>query len=153
MTTGHFEDVLRDVRSVMAAKLTREGFELTIAADDIPPFAYDREAMIQILINLIENSVKFGRGGDVRRISIRAASTGGYVEVAVADTGPGIPRGALKKIFDDFYRVEDPLTRTTGGTGIGLALVRKFVTAMGGTVRAANNEGPGCTITLRLPRA
>jgi signal transduction histidine kinase len=84
---------------------------------------------------------------------VRVASTDGHVEIAVADTGPGIARGALKKIFDDFYRVEDALTRSTGGTGIGLALVRKFMSAMGGTVSAANNKGPGCTITLRLPHS
>jgi signal transduction histidine kinase len=69
----------------------------------------------------------------------------------VADTGPGIPRHALKKIFNDFYRVENSLTRSTRGTGIGLALVKKFVHLMGGTVTAANNEGPGCTITILLP--
>jgi len=74
------------------------------------------------------------------------------VTVTVADTGPGIPRHALKKIFDDFYRVEDALTRTTGGTGIGLSLVKKFMQTMGGSVTAANNTGPGCTITLRLPK-
>jgi len=65
--------------------------------------------------------------------------------------GPGIPKKALGKIFDDFYRVDNVLTRATGGTGIGLALVKKFILAMEGQVRAANNPGPGCTITLSLP--
>jgi len=65
--------------------------------------------------------------------------------------GPGIPRHALKKVFDDFFRVDNELTRTTGGTGIGLALVSKFVKAMGGKVAARNNEGPGCTILIILP--
>jgi len=69
----------------------------------------------------------------------------------VTDSGPGIPRHALKKVFDDFYRVENSLTRTTRGTGIGLALVKKFVRLMGGSVSAANNDGPGCTITVSLP--
>jgi signal transduction histidine kinase len=57
------------------------------------------------------------------------------VAVTVADTGPGIPRHALKKVFDDFYRVEDALTRTTGGTGIGLSLVKKFMPPWGATSR------------------
>ncbi|MDJ0887928.1 MAG: HAMP domain-containing sensor histidine kinase [Desulfobacterales bacterium] len=153
MTTGTFEDVLEAVENIMAAKLSREGFKLTIAADDLPVFAYDREAMIQVLLNLVENSVKFGRHADTRRIDVKATAEGDHVLIAVSDTGPGIPRTALKKIFDDFYRVEGALTRTTGGTGIGLALVRKFMVAMGGTVSAANNPGPGCTITLRLPRS
>ncbi len=57
----------------------------------------------------------------------------------------------MKKIFDDFYRVDSDLTRTTGGTGIGLALVKKLITAMQGSVTATNNDGPGCTITISLP--
>ena len=152
MTTGTFKDVLEAVQQVMAAKLDQEGFELKIVSEGLPVFAYDREAMIQVLINLVENSVKFGRHAAIRRIGIKATSADEHILIAVSDTGPGIPRGALNKIFDDFYRVEDALTSATGGTGIGLALVRKFLAAMGGTVSAANNRGPGCTITLRLPR-
>ena len=103
------------------------------------------------MINLIENSIKFGRQAATRHILIKAEARGHYVRIAVSDTGPGIPKYALKKIFDDFYRVDNSLTRSTGGTGIGLALVKKFVTAMGGSVSAANNAGPGCTISVYLP--
>jgi signal transduction histidine kinase len=73
------------------------------------------------------------------------------MRISVSDTGPGIPRHALKKVFDDFYRVDSSLTRTTKGTGIGLALVKRFVIAMGGSITATNNDGPGCTITISLP--
>ena len=73
------------------------------------------------------------------------------VKISVADTGPGIPRPALKRVFDDFYRVDSSQTSATGGSGIGLAIVKKFVVAMGGSVTAANNDGPGCTITISLP--
>ncbi len=69
----------------------------------------------------------------------------------MSDTGPGIPRKALKRVFDNFFRVDNELTRTTRGTGIGLALVKNLIAAMGGSVSAANNEGPGCTITISLP--
>lgn len=75
----------------------------------------------------------------------------GWVDIRVSDTGPGIPKKELGRVFDDFYRVDNDLTRNVGGTGIGLALVKKFVVAMGGRVSAANNDGPGCTITIRLP--
>ena len=107
--------------------------------------------MIQVLINLIENSLKFGKRAAERTITIRTVQEPESVKIMVSDTGPGIPRQALKKIFDDFYRVDNSLTRTTRGTGIGLALVKKFVRLMGGTVSASDNEGPGCTITIRLP--
>jgi signal transduction histidine kinase len=153
MRRGRFQDVLDEVQAVMGEKLRQEGFALTLGPSKETAFVYDREVMVQILINLIENSIKFGRRSEPKQIRIAVEEGVDHVAVAVSDTGPGIPRHALKKIFDDFYRVEDPLTRSTGGTGIGLALVRKFMQAMGGTVAAANNAGPGCTITLRLPRA
>ena len=73
------------------------------------------------------------------------------MKICVDDTGPGIARHALKKVFDDFYRVDDSLTRTTRGTGIGLAFVKKAATALGGKVRACNNVPAGCTISIALP--
>ena len=139
------------MRTVMDHKLGQEGFILKIDVPDDLRFAYDREVMIQVLINLIENSIKFGRSSPERSIAIAAALRDGQVHIAVSDTGPGIPGKALKKVFDDFYRVDNALTRATGGTGIGLALVKKFILAMEGQVHAANNPGPGCTITLSLP--
>jgi signal transduction histidine kinase len=147
-----FLEVLDEVRDVMGEKVHQEKFTLTMAPAEGLEFFYDREVMVQILINLIENSIKFGRQSATRHISLGVEGQEDHVAVKVSDTGPGIPRHALKKVFDDFYRVENALTRTTGGTGIGLSLVKKFMQAMGGTVTAANNSGPGCTITLRLPR-
>jgi signal transduction histidine kinase len=107
--------------------------------------------MVQVLINLIENRLKFGQSASPKEIRVHTRQEGDRVKIMVSDTGPGIPRQALKKIFDDFYRVDNSLTRTTRGTGIGLALVKKFIRLMGGTVTAANNDGPGCTITISMP--
>jgi signal transduction histidine kinase len=139
MRKGDFQDVLDEVQAVMAEKVRQEDFTLTMAPSEGIEFVYDREVMVQILINLIENSIKFGRQSTTRHITIDVTIHDDHVDVTVADTGPGIPRHALKKVFDDFYRVEDALTRTTGGTGIGLSLVKKFMQAMGGSVTAANN--------------
>jgi len=151
LQTGTFDEVIEEVRTVMQQKLKQEGFTLNVAHGQVQPFKYDREAMVQVLINLIENSLKFGKGLPEQCITIRTQPTDGWIKVMVSDTGPGIPRHALKKIFDDFYRVDNALTRTTRGTGIGLALVKKLITLMGGRVAAVNNTGPGCTITITLP--
>ncbi len=151
LQTGTFDEVIEEVRTVMQQKLKQEGFTLNVAHGQVQPFKYDREAMIQVLINLMENSLKFGKGLPERCITIRTQQTDGWINVMLSDTGPGIPRHALKKIFNDFYRVDSDLTRTTRGTGIGLALVKKLITLMGGRVAAANNAGPGCTITISLP--
>jgi two-component system sensor histidine kinase VicK len=150
---GTLDEVLAEVRDAMQEWLRQEGFTLTVENLVDRPFRYDREVMVQVLMNLIENAVKFGKNAVRREISVRVRPEGARVVIRVSDTGPGIPRHALKKIFDDFYRVDDALTRTTKGTGIGLALVKRFVEAMGGSVSAANNEGPGCTITISLPGA
>ena len=151
LQTGTLKEVLEEVQSVMQAKLLQEEFALKVELEKIEPFRYDREVMILVLINLIENSMKFGKNAEKREISIRVHHADSVVFIRVSDTGPGIPRHALKKIFNDFYRVDNSLTRTTRGTGIGLALVKKFVGLMGGTVAAENNDGPGCTITVSLP--
>jgi signal transduction histidine kinase len=150
---GTFEEVVAEVQTVMHAKLKQEGYTLKFEQDNMRAFNYDREAMIQVLINLVENSIKFGRAAERKQISIRTHLDGRWVKIAVSDFGPGIPRRALKKIFDDFYRVDNSLTQTTRGTGIGLALVKKFVHLMGGQVSAENNTGAGCTIIISLPVA
>ena len=148
---GTFEEVIEEVSDVMREKLRQEGFTLKSELDEIRPFRYDREVMIQVLINLIENSMKFGKSASLRDITLGVRSEADSTKISVSDTGPGIPRHALKKVFDDFYRVDSSLTRTTRGTGIGLALVKRFIHAMGGSVTASNNDGPGCTITISLP--
>lgn len=148
---GTFEEVIEEVSDVMREKLRQEGFTLRLEIGEIQPFRYDREVMIQVLINLIENSMKFGKASSLREITLGAWSEGDSTKITVSDTGPGIPRHALNKVFDDFYRVDSSLTRTTRGTGIGLALVKRFIHAMGGSVTASNNDGPGCTITISLP--
>jgi signal transduction histidine kinase len=148
---GTLDEVFAEVRDAMQEWLRQEGFTLSVENLLERPFRYDREVMVQVLMNLIENGVKFGRQAERREIAVRVRAEGDRVVIRVSDTGPGIPRHALKKIFDDFYRVDNQLTRTTKGTGIGLALVKRFVEAMGGRVSAANNDGPGCTITLSMP--
>lgn len=152
LRVGDFEDVLREVLDVLREKLRQEGFEFFFERENVESFAYDREAMIQILINCIDNSVKFGGDAQLKRIRVLLRRRGERIELLISDSGPGIPRHALKKVFDDFYRVDSSLTRKTQGTGIGLSLVRQLARAMGGDVKAASNApDPGCTITVDLP--
>ncbi len=148
---GTLDDVITEVREVMQEKLRQEGFVLLVEKEEIPPFPYDREMMVQILINLMENSLKFSKNALERQITLSVHPQGEWVRIRLGDTGPGIPQAALKKIFDDFYRVDSEQVRNTQGTGIGLALVKKFAAAMGGSVSAANNPVVGCTITVSLP--
>jgi signal transduction histidine kinase len=149
---GTFDEVLDEVQTLFSAKLRQENYTLTLNSNVTQPFCYDREIMIQVLINLVENSLKFGQDASKRDIVIATHQKDGQTYIAVSDHGPGIPRKALKKVFDDFYRVQESQDKTISGTGIGLALVKKFITAMGGRVTAENrSKGPGCTITISIP--
>ncbi len=151
MHPGNLEDVLTEITQLMQDKLQREGFTLRVVYEEPVNLLYDREVMLQVLLNLLENSMKFGKDQAVKEITIWVRPDGERVRIVISDTGPGIPRKALKKVFEDFYRVDNSLTRRTQGTGIGLALVLRFVSAMGGSVNATNNEDAGCSITMELP--
>jgi signal transduction histidine kinase len=149
---GRFAEVLAEVEGLVQPVLQEAGFRLKTENGLSRPFRYDREIMVQVLTNLIENSVKFGRSSPVREITLRLREAGDHVRIEVADTGPGIPAGDLKKIFNDFYRADHVVASAAGGTGIGLALVRRFVALMGGRIAAFNHSGPGCSICIELPR-
>lgn len=148
---GDFAEVLQELSTVMAQTLRSRGYRLEIQRSKVPEFQYDREVMLQILINLLENSLKYGRDAEDKTIVISLAAMSNKIQLSVSDRGPGIPPRSLTKVFDDFYRVEASNVQHTRGTGIGLSLVKRFVRAMGGSVQASNNAGPGCTITLLLP--
>ena len=111
----------------------------------------DEDFLTQILINLVDNAIKFSRDSERREVLIGCVrERGGELRISVRDFGPGIPAGQMKKIFRLFYRAGDELTRETVGTGIGLALVRQLALAMYGRVDLVNRE-PGAEFRVFLP--
>jgi two-component system, OmpR family, phosphate regulon sensor histidine kinase PhoR len=105
----------------------------------------------QVLVNLLDNAVKFNRpGGEVR---VECKRTGqDKVQISVSDTGLGIPSGDTAKIFERFYRVDKARSRPAGGTGLGLPIVKEIVSRMGGTIVVESQLGRGSTFTITLPR-
>ena len=128
--------------------------ELNITADESTneqKISVDDDCFAQIVINLVDNAVKFSRDADTRRIDIDCRlDTDKNIVLSVRDYGPGIDRRQLKKIFELFYRSESELTRETVGTGIGLAIVHQLVNAMGGSVDVVNRE-PGAEFRVTFP--
>ena len=147
-------ELLDQVRSKIANHVERAGFTLNIAADEAAArqkISVDEDCFAQIVINLVDNAVKFSRDADTRRIDIDCRlDTDNNVALSVRDHGPGIDRRQLKKIFELFYRSESELTRETVGTGIGLAIVHQLVNAMGGFVDVVNRE-PGAEFRVTFP--
>src|SRR5206468_1566403 len=107
----------------------------------------DRERLRQVLQNLLENAVKYSRIGD--EIDVRAWSENGRVHVAVADSGPGIPREHHELIFERFGRANVGLGKP--GTGLGLFIARSIAEAHGGQLTVESTPGQGATFTLELP--
>jgi signal transduction histidine kinase len=142
------------VRSKVSTQLERAGFELELTMDERAADAsieIDDDCFTQVVINLVDNAIKFSGKSDRKRIDIGCVMTpDGDIRFSVRDYGPGIPRGQLKKIFGLFYRPESELTRETVGTGIGLAIVRQLTTAMGGSIDVANRD-PGAEFIVRFP--
>ncbi len=118
---------------------------------DVPAVQADRDRLAQILINLVDNAVKYTpRGGHV---AVEAVVGEGLVEVAVTDTGVGIPAADLPRITERFYRVDRARSRELGGTGLGLAIVKHLVAAHGGTLVIESRPGEGTRVRVTLPAA
>jgi two-component system phosphate regulon sensor histidine kinase PhoR len=117
---------------------------------------------MQVLGNLIENGVKYGRARNAAQsrvvVSAREVSGAGEdglgaVEFSVRDFGPGIASEHLGRIFERFYRVDKARSRESGGTGLGLAIARHMVESHGGTIRAESELNEGCNFLVTLPKA
>jgi two-component system phosphate regulon sensor histidine kinase PhoR len=110
----------------------------------------DRDRLVQILVNLVDNAVKYTPEGG--RVTLAAGRRGDdRVEIAVADTGIGIPSAELPRLTERFYRVDRARSRALGGTGLGLAIVKHLVQAHGGEIRIESELGQGTTVSVRLP--
>ena len=118
---------------------------------ELPPVNVDRDAMAQVVLNLLHNAVKYT--GEEKRIRLRARRAGKGVAIEVEDNGPGVRPKDRKRIFDRFYRADDLLSSKTEGTGLGLAISKKIVEAHGGRIELDTHLGRGSTFRIVLPSA
>jgi PAS domain S-box-containing protein len=144
-------DLVRAARTA-AADWLREPTRLTLELPD-EPLEVDADPMRlgQVLANLLSNAHKYSPSDEL--VVFRVEQDGGWARASVIDHGRGIPREELERIFDKFHRVDDPMTMTTGGTGLGLYIARELARAMGGEIEASSVLHQGSTFTLRLPLA
>jgi signal transduction histidine kinase len=114
------------------------------------PVKSDRDALEQIVLNLIDNAAKYAATGGEVTISLTAGATGGVV-LSVSDRGPGVPPEHRERIFEKFHRVDDSLTAEKTGTGLGLSIARQLARGLGGDLRYAARAGGGATFIFELP--
>ncbi len=144
-------DLVSKTVSEFGVPLRDSGFEITFRAPAaaLPPVSVDADAIGQVLMNLLDNAVKYSRERKRIDVSIEAGPTS--VKIAVRDEGIGIPAGEQKKIFEKFYRAGSALVHDVRGSGLGLTIVQHVVEAHGGRVEVESRPGEGSTFTIVLP--
>ncbi|MCQ2091615.1 MAG: HAMP domain-containing histidine kinase [Fibrobacter sp.] len=145
--------VLDDFIATYSRNVEKQGFELTVSSDTDASnvsLLIDRDAIMQILMNLVDNSLKFSKNAEYKMINIELAIKGTDMYLAVRDYGPGIPPSEMKKVFQEFYRVENEMTRQTSGTGIGLSMVKKLCTLCNMKIEI-ENANPGLRTKIHFP--
>jgi signal transduction histidine kinase len=147
-------DASRVAREVVESIQPRlpSALEVDLVETAPPPYvAADAEKLKQVLVNLVENAVKYSPDGG--RIQVRLAQVGNQVRFSVRDEGIGMPADELEHVFEKFHRLDPNLTRGVGGTGLGLYICREFLQRMGGRIWVESELGSGSTFSFELPRA
>jgi signal transduction histidine kinase len=108
----------------------------------------DPSRLKQVVVNLLDNAIQYTPEGG--SISLTAARQNGWATLVVADNGAGIPPDALPHVFERFYRADKARSRYSGGSGLGLSIVKAICTAHSGDIEIASTEGVGTTVTIRL---
>jgi two-component system phosphate regulon sensor histidine kinase PhoR len=146
-------DVAEVVRATVEAMENRPAGDAAIeldVEDYLRPASGDRDRIQQVVLNLLDNALKYGGGNSV---SVRVGTENGAICIDVTDRGPGIGLADQDRIFEKFYRADPQLAQAPAGTGLGLYISRELVTRMGGTLRVTSDPGEGATFAVRLPFA
>jgi signal transduction histidine kinase len=141
---------LQNAMTLVRERAQRHGIALDLQADPaLGQFYADERKFKQIMLNLLSNAVKFTPEGG--KVGVTARPNGTAVEIAVADSGVGIAAADQEVIFEEFKQVGSDYTKKAEGTGLGLALTKRFIELHGGTIRVASAPGKGSTFTFTLP--
>jgi signal transduction histidine kinase/putative methionine-R-sulfoxide reductase with GAF domain len=141
----------RDVVDAQRAHLP-DGIAVELVSQGpLPRVAADPDKVRQVLVNLVENAVKYSPDGG--RVEVRLTAIGAQVRFAVADEGLGIPYAEHRRVFEKFYRLDPNMTRGIGGTGLGLYICREIIRRMNGRISVESEPGRGSRFTFELPIA
>ncbi|MFH1741684.1 MAG: ATP-binding protein [bacterium] len=147
---GSIADIVESVTESMRFHMSRNNLDLQVNMEpNLPMVHMDREAMAQALWNLLSNAVKYS--GDGRVVEVEARRADGEVRVSVCDHGIGIAPHEMKRICQQFYRVDDPRVQERGGSGLGLSVVKHIMEGHNGRLVIDSTFGQGSTFSLCLP--
>ena len=144
-----FVEAVKDIYNAVYMEAQKHNHTLTLAAEPgLPEVMADRERVIQVMMNIVSNSIKYTPDGG--HIAIRAGRAGGKVWMEVDDDGIGIPEEDRPRIFERFYRVDKARSRQSGGTGLGLSIAKEIMERHQGRIALLDKDGPGLLVRLEL---
>jgi signal transduction histidine kinase len=147
---GNLSDVVRDTLDSYRYHLEKKGFNIQAdIAPDLPEINFDREAMASVLVNLLSNAMKFSQ--ERKEVAVRLFKEKNCAVLQVEDKGIGISPKEISKIFKRFYRVKDKVSAETGGSGLGLTLIKHITEAHSGRVKVESQPGEGSIFSVILP--
>jgi two-component system, OmpR family, phosphate regulon sensor histidine kinase PhoR len=148
----HLEKAVQQALQLLELKSEEKGVTVkSQGLQNLPEVSADRSRLDQVLINLLDNAIKYSRESGT--VTVSAVEEGDLVRVLVRDTGIGIPQKDLPRLFERFYRVDEARSRERGGTGLGLSIVKHIVQAHGGTVLVQSTPGEGAEFSFTLHKA
>ncbi|MHC4744095.1 MAG: sensor histidine kinase [Planctomycetota bacterium] len=147
---GDINKSVADVVEMMRPYAAQNGFTIVTQLGEIRPTVFDADAVTQIVVNLLDNAIKYANGAEDKTIIVRTGGNHDFLMIEVEDHGPGVPHRQRKKIFEEFYRIGAEATRETTGTGLGLALVKKFAQAHNGFVEILNARPKGSIFRVAI---
>ena len=147
---GDMNECIADVVEMMRPYAAQNGFSIKTELGQLGQTAFDRDAITQIVVNLVDNAIKYARNAKDKTITVRTGSDSRFVLLEVEDHGPGVPHRLRHKVFEQFYRTGSETTRETTGTGLGLALVKKFAQAHRGFVEIITARPTGAIFRVAL---
>ncbi len=147
---GEVNECVGNVIEMMKPYAGQHGFEIDSELGDVQAARFDSDAVTQIVVNLVDNAIKYAREAEDKKVIVRTRTDNGYVLIEVEDHGPGVPHRQRKKVFEEFYRIGAEATRETTGTGLGLALVKRFAEAHDGFVQILNAKPTGAIFRVGL---
>lgn len=149
MQENDINEVVREIQKTMSPLVNEKGLTISAVLDESLPLAsFDADKIIQVLTNLVDNAIKFTKKGD---IIIATSKSNSSVHISVQDTGHGIKKEDLPRLFYEFEQLSDVNNRKTGGTGLGLAISRQIIKEHNGRIWAESEFGKGTTINFMLP--
>ncbi len=149
-SVGDLNDCIAGVVAIMRPYAAQNGFSIETELEQFGQIAFDRDAIKQIIVNLLDNAIKYAREAEDKTVTVRTKSNAQFILIEVEDHGPGVPHRQRKRIFEEFYRLGSEATRETTGTGLGLALVKRFAQAHNGFVEILAAKPAGSIFRVGL---